>query len=288
MQSTHPMDRLQVTLGSGETVPVIFKRLRAESGVKGGRQEVLIYRNLLAERRFGAPLLYASLFDEAQGRYWLFLEDVGEGTLNGADFPDWLAAVRWLAEMHGTNLGREDELRALGCLGEHGPDYYRSLLQIAREHLERASPRPALARFDRLMEGFPDLVAEMVRQPRTLVHGDVFPHNVHLQPGPTVRPIDWESAALGAPLWDLARLLDGWGSDKPAFLEAYLAELARHTGAKARWATSRRAWRCCDILNVLWHIAWDEAPCRDPELVDSCLGKIEATFAKLRGDDSAA
>jgi hypothetical protein len=281
MQSTYPIERLQVTLDSGEVVPVIFKRLRAEPGGKGGRQEVPVYRHLLAERRFGAPLLYASLYDEARGRYWLFLEDVGEETLDGGDNDDWLAAVRWLAEMHGTYLGREDELRALGCLEEHGPEYYQSLLQVARAHLERASPRPALARFDRLMEGYPAVVAEMARQPRTLVHGDVFPSNIHLQPGPAVRPIDWESAALGAPLWDLARLLDGWGSDKPAFIKAYLAELAQHTGARPRWATLRRAWCCCDVLNVLWHIAWDEGPCRDPEFVGHCLGKIEATFAKL-------
>jgi hypothetical protein len=48
----------------------------------------------------------------------LFLEDLGVD-LNEGD-REGLAAVRWLAEMHGTWWGRAAELRALGCLGEHG------------------------------------------------------------------------------------------------------------------------------------------------------------------------
>src|SRR5262245_16634142 len=77
MQSTHPIDRLNVTLTTGEHLPVIFKRPSSERGSKDGRPEVLIYRQLLGGRRFGAPTLYASAYNKAQSRYWLFLEDVG-------------------------------------------------------------------------------------------------------------------------------------------------------------------------------------------------------------------
>src|SRR5262245_5762401 len=115
-QSTYPIDRLRVTLTSGEEIPVIFKRLSAAPGSKGGRREVLIYRRLLAGQRFGAPALYGYVHDHAQGRFWLFLEDLGEETLGGGDFHDWLAAVRLLAQMHATYHGREEGLRALDCL----------------------------------------------------------------------------------------------------------------------------------------------------------------------------
>ena len=68
------------------------------------------------------------------------------------DRGDWEAAARLLAQLHGTYLGREDELRALGILGEHGTAFYQVLAARARENLERAGRREALVRFDRLME----------------------------------------------------------------------------------------------------------------------------------------
>jgi aminoglycoside/choline kinase family phosphotransferase len=280
-QSTYPIDRLEVTLDSRERVGVIFKRLRPEPARPGSLREVLVYRRLLADRRFGAPCLYASVLDEAQGRYWLFLEDVGPETLRHGDTPDWFAAVRWLARMHGTYLGREEKLRALGCLAEHDAGYYWSVAQGARDQLTRTNPPAVLARFERALARFPLLVSQMERQPRTLVHGDIFPDNIHLQPGGRVRPLDWESAALGVPAWDLARLLDGWGSDKPAFIKAYFAELAARTGKEVLRAAFRRTWRCCALLNVLWHIAWHEEPCQNPDFVASCLTKLEGISASL-------
>src|SRR5262249_61074587 len=87
----------------------------------------------------------------------------------------------------------------------------------ARRHLVQAGQGQALRGFDRLMARFDSVVDHLVRQPRTLVHGDVFPHNIVLQPGPRIRPIDWEAAAVGLAAWDLARLLDGWGKDRPPF-----------------------------------------------------------------------
>ena len=93
-QSTYPIERLQATLESGEQLPVIFKRLQAGEGPKGNRRELPVYQRLLAGGRFGAPVLYASVYDEAQGHYWLFLEDVGEEDLKRADWEDWIAAAR--------------------------------------------------------------------------------------------------------------------------------------------------------------------------------------------------
>src|SRR5262249_10856644 len=153
---------------------------------------------------------YASAYDEAAGRYWLFLEDVGEGSLKGAASDAWSAAARWLGGLHASYWGREEELRALGCLGEHGPGYYHCMAEGARDFLRRGGVPGAAARFDDLMAGFDEVVAELALQPRALVHGDIFARNLMVQPGPRVRAIDWESAAVGLPALDLARLLDGW------------------------------------------------------------------------------
>ncbi len=271
-ESTHPIERLRVHLDTGEVLPVIAKRLRPE---EGDPSEVLIYRRLLAGSRFGAPRLYASVHDEAAGRYWLFLEDVGDWTLNDGDVGDWRAAVRWLAQMHGSYAGRADELRALGFLEEHGEGYYAALADDARAALATAGDQESLARFDRVMKRYDACVAFLAGQPRTFVHGDVFPHNIHLQAGGKVRPVDWEDAAVGLGSWDLARLLDGWGSDKPAFVRLYLDELERQASAPVDRAAVRREMRYGQMLNVLIHLGWDPDACRDAAYVRSLLDNLE-------------
>jgi hypothetical protein len=275
VRSTHPIDRLHVTLDSGERLPIIFKRLEPALGWKARRREVLIYRRLLASARFGAPALYASIHDEAAGRYWLFLEDVGDQTLKHADTAAWRAAVRWLAAMHGTYLGREDELRALDCLGEHGRPYYAAIADQARANLRAAGADRALERFEALMDRFGPALSDLAAQPRTLVHGDIFPRNIALQPGDRIRPFDWESAAIGLPVWDLVRLLDGWGRDKPALFSLYLDELERRSALPIDREAAGSAFAICEALNILWHFGWSVGPCRDPRFVSGLLDKLD-------------
>jgi hypothetical protein len=280
--STHPIDRLRVRLGSGELLPMIFKRLRSEP-VDGGREElpkgnhreVAIYRQLLADQRFGAPALYASVFDEVQGRYWLFLEDVGEQALEEVGMGTWFAAVRWLAEMHGAYLEREGELRELDCLQDHGLQYYHTIARIARQNLSLAGSTE-LGRFDHLMSDFEVVIAHLSSQPRTLVHGDIFEHNLMVQPGPRIRPIDWESAAIGLPALDLARLLDGWeGPERQSLVSLYLDTLAFHARAPIDTASIELALDRCRLISGLIHLAWELWPCQDAAFVQGWLTSME-------------
>ena len=105
MTSTHPLERLRVTLDSGEELRLVFKRPQEGEKLYGNEREVLVYERLLAGRRFGAPELYASVYDPSRARYWLFLEDVGSWTLDLGDTEEWLAAIACLAEMHGSYMG---------------------------------------------------------------------------------------------------------------------------------------------------------------------------------------
>jgi len=280
--STHPIDRLQVRLGSGELLSMIFKRLRSEPVdrgreelPKGNHQEVAIYRHVLADRRFGAPALYASVVDEVHGRYWLFLEDVGEQALEEVGMGTWFAAVRWLAEMHGAYLGREGELRELDCLQEHGPEYYHTIARIARQNLFLAGSAE-LGRFDNLMKDFEAMVARLSSQPRTLVHGDIFEQNLMVQPGPRIRPIDWESAAIGLPALDLARLLDGWeGQERRSLVSSYLETLELHARAPIDVARIDLALGPCRLVSGLIHLAWELWACQDAAFVDGWLTSME-------------
>jgi aminoglycoside phosphotransferase (APT) family kinase protein len=279
--SSHPIDRLRVTLASGERLRLIFKRLSPGEELYGNEREVLVFRRLLDGERFGAPALYASAYDEAEGRYWLFLEDLGSTTLEEGDEEEWFAAVRWLARMHGTYHGREVDLRALACLMEHGPDYYHVLAQSARRNLDLAGAGEALGRFDALMGRYDSLVAYLVGQRRTLVHGDVTAHNLVLQSGARIRAIDWESAAIGLGAWDLARLLEGWGSMKAAFLAAYLAEFEHHVAGPFDREGFQSLFEHCEILDALWYLRWSVEACQKAAVVEDSLRTMETRWQRL-------
>jgi Ser/Thr protein kinase RdoA (MazF antagonist) len=267
---------------------MIFKRLHSEPEdrgreelPKGNRREVAIYRRLLSGRRFGAPELYASVYDEVHERHWLFLEDVGDRTLEKADMDAWFAAARWLAEMHGAYLGREDELRAFDCLQEHGPEYYHMIARIARQNLVLAGSAE-LVRFDQLMRDFGAVVACLSFQPRTLVHGDVFPQNLMIQPGPCIRAVDWESAAIGLPALDLARLLDGWeGQERQSLVSSYRETLELHARAPIDAASIELALDQCRLVVALIHLAWELWPCQDAAFVHAWLTSMEWSWQHL-------
>jgi hypothetical protein len=284
--SSHAIERLWVILASGERLPVVFKRLQPGEELYGNEREVLIYRRLLGGERFGAPAVYASVYEESERRYWLFLEDVGSSTLDDGDVEEWLAAARWLAGMHGSYHGREDDLRALGCLMEHGPAYYHMIAQAARRNLALAGTGEALVRFDALMGSFGSLVSYLVGEPQTLVHGDVFAQNLIIQAGGRIRAIDWESAAVGLGAWDLAKLIDGWGSMKATFLAAYLAEFERHVARPLDREGFQRLFRHCEILNPLWHLRWSVEACQDAAVVEDLLLDMETRWQRLGSQKS--
>jgi aminoglycoside/choline kinase family phosphotransferase len=279
--SSHAIERLRVMLASGERLRVVFKRLQPGEELYGNEREVLIYRRLLDGERFGAPALYASTYEERERRYWLFLEDVGTSTLDEGDVEEWLAAARWLASMHATYHGREGDLRALGCLMEHGPAYYHMIAQAARANLELAGAGQALARFDALMGRYDSVVNYLVSQPQTLVHGDIFAQNLVIQDGGRIRAIDWESAAIGLGAWDLAKLLDGWGSMKATLLAVYLAEFERHVAKPLDRDCFERLLRHCEILNTLWHLRWSVEACQDAAIVEDLLLDMENRWQRL-------
>jgi hypothetical protein len=286
---THPVYRLHLTFDGGERLAVIFKRLQSQQD-EDVRREVLLYRRLLTDGRFDAPTVYASLCDEARGRYWLFLEDVGGLRLEWCDVDDWPAAFRWVAKMHAEYYGREGELRALGYLGEHGPPFYRFLAQGVREMLQWLDAPRRLARFEPLMARWFDLSVEhLARQPRTLLHGDLSCYNLMVQPGPKIRPIDWGHAAIGVAGWDVAKLIAGWGPDgpeKPHFIGIYLDEFALHAPVVLDQRAFERTLAHCQIMRTLQILYWWEGPYENLAFVDGVLEEMESAYRYLDNEES--
>jgi len=287
--STHPISRMHLRLASGEQLTVIFKRLQPRPD-RDVRRRILIHRRLLADKRLDAPTVYASVCDEAQGRYWLFLEDVGEyNKLSWCGIDAWLATFRHLGKMHAAYHGREEELRALGCLGEHRPAFYRFFARTARAVLQRHAGQRRLARFEGMMgRWFEASVAHLVRQPKTLVHGDCYEGNFMVQPGPRIRPIDWDSAAIGVAGWDVAQLAAGWGPERPDLVRVYLDEFAQHATVPLDRRAFDRTLAHSEIMRVLQVLYWWEGPYDDLEFVDILLEAMESACQYLNSEGKDA
>ena len=287
MVSTHPISRVRLTLTSGEQLTVIFKRLQPLEDDRDVRRSILIHRRLLADERLDAPTVYASVCDESQGRYWLFLEDVGEyNKLSWCGVDAWLATFRHLARMHAAYYGREEELRTLGCLGAHRPAFYRFFARTAREVLQRHADRRQLARFERLMTRWFDVsIAHLVRQPRNLVHGDAYDKNFMVQPGPRIRPIDWDYAAIGVANWDVAQLAAGWGPERPHLVGVYLNEFAQHATAPLDRRAFDRTLAHCEIMRVLQVLYWWEGPYDDLAFVEHLLDEMQSACHYLESEE---
>src|SRR5262249_3668587 len=115
--STHPIQRIEVALAGGGTVPMICKGEHAEPAGSGERER-RSYERPVPRGRIGAPAIYGAYRDGAGG-HWLLLEDVGDAMLKRAPTTGWRAAFTRLGEVHGTYHGRTDELAALDCLADH-------------------------------------------------------------------------------------------------------------------------------------------------------------------------
>lgn len=212
---------------------------RPGHGYDPGR-EIAVYTTLLAPSGVG-PALHAS------GADWLLLELVdGVELWQVGDIERWEAVASWLGRHHErfAECAVERDAAVPAPLDSR---VFGQWIHRAEAHtdgrLDVGACRLALERLDRL--------------PRTLVHGEFYPSNV-LVAGDRVVPVDWETAAMGPGVIDLAALVTGWdagvtrrlvaayGAVEPAdLLAARLALALRWLGWSAEWtapAEHRQDW----------------------------------------------
>jgi len=204
---------LTVRLASGEERQLFWKDYGDERGPqpKPARQrerEWRLYRDFLAQADLGTPQYYGSVWDEAAGRYWLFLELVSGQPLAAAEFPLWRDTARWLARLQAQFRERAPDHRLTDCLFRQTRDHFRSDADRAVDAAAGISRgladqlQPVLDQYDRI-------AAAMLRGPPALVHREFHPDHVLVDTRgntPRLCVIDWEHASLGSGLYDLAEL----------------------------------------------------------------------------------
>jgi len=217
---------LTLELADGERLEIFLKDLSssrlAKDDLQGRRRrELEVYRRLLPPSGLGPPRYHGAVWDERRRRFWLLLELVDGRRLGECKAPLWEAAAGWLGRLHGEFGGREQLLRRSAALQRHDQEFFLRAAERAERELGRLS-RTLARRLGGLLSGYDEIARWMASTPPTLVHGSYRPQNI-LVAGPPAEPricpVDWELAAIGSRLHDLAYLADGW---EPPALDALL------------------------------------------------------------------
>ena len=227
-RSSFPLEELNVTLERGGELRLAFKRLEWQAlGEEAqlakprflfdARREPAVYDAILPGAPSGPPgyvgaTVPAGASSAHDGR-WLFVEWVeGRELYQVGERPAWAHVARWLGELHSALApGVEDHAERAPLLG-HDAVYYKRWLSRARDFTKTDDASGAARFLDWLGKRHDGIVEALLALPRTVLHGDFFASNVLLAgspQAPRVAPVDWELAAAGPGLSDLAALLSG-------------------------------------------------------------------------------
>jgi hypothetical protein len=245
-RTSSAIEELDVHLDDGTTLRLLFKDLSRHAMLEGSRRvkpaflydplrEIETYRTILAPNRLGAAIFYGAVVDQRVGRYWLFLERVeGVELYQVGEFAAWQCVARYLAVMHTHFAGETEPLLKNAHLLYYDGAFYRLWIQRAQAFLRQTEPSRVsdTRRGIEWLAGHYDRVIEnLLALPVTFIHGEFYASNILVQEtsGDTrVCPVDWEMAAVGPGLIDVAALTSGkWTEEeKEALALAYHAALA--------------------------------------------------------------
>ena len=258
--SSFPIEELEVTFHNGETVTMIFKNLGRDAMLESARtvrpdflyapeREIEVYRSLLSSIDLGAPKLYGATVMPALAHYGLFLEKVsGQELCEIGEFDIWLNVARWLAQFH-RSFDLEAARTTAPLLVEYDAAYCWRWLHRAHEAAGSVLDRIA-GRYDRVVD-------ILLKAPQAFIHGEFYASNILVQgKGSAIRvcPVDWEMAAIGPALLDVAALASGkWSRDERLrLLQAY------HSIPSSRLQSNEAvtAFDCCQLQVALQWVGW--------------------------------
>jgi aminoglycoside phosphotransferase (APT) family kinase protein len=237
-RTSYELDEIDVQLADGADLRLMLKSLGrgaldpAALAAKPGflydpLREIETYRALLAGADLGTPHFYGAVVAPERDRYWLLIENVaGEVLWQVGELEVWREAARWLAVLH-------DRFRDRGLGGaeahvlRYDSDYYASWMRRALEFADsdrRHRLAPLAERYDRVVERLAGL-------PTAFIHGEFYASNVLIQRGGgnvRVCPIDWENAAVGPGVIDLAAITTGaWSAaEREQIARGYVEQAA--------------------------------------------------------------
>jgi len=173
-------------------------------------RELRVYRELLDAAALGTPAFYGAQWDENRGRFQMLLELLDGEVVADLDERNGLPAVEWLAVCQAHFLENPDELEHADFLIEHDTSYFCSKAEDARCDVSELAPESA-ARLEEVLTVYESTIGRMSALPRCLVHGGYIPWHIFVDRRANpfrVAAVDWELAARGSLLYDLAIFVD--------------------------------------------------------------------------------
>jgi Ser/Thr protein kinase RdoA (MazF antagonist) len=245
---------------SGRAHAVIAKRCREKVGVL----ENAVYTRILANGPLRAPAFYGfgadPFTDDEHTYYWVFVEDLGPRRHAPADAGERQRLARWLGAFHALTAAAAPS--RYEALPDRRMAYYKAFLA------EAAGGLPLLARSRVFPASISGLIDGVVRDlervdahwasleslvgatPAVVAHGDCLPKNIHVAADEAVIPIDWGSAGIGFPGFDLgvSSILLSEAEDAAPCVDAYVQAI------RPAWpdADARAATRLARAGRTLW------------------------------------
>jgi aminoglycoside phosphotransferase (APT) family kinase protein len=222
------------------------------------QRETRVYERLLAHRHLETPLLYASDVQPKRGRYWMFLEHVPGMQLRWTTQPGaWQRAAAWLARAH-ARLPTDGDTS--GCaLVIHDAHYYRRWLRRAQVFTD-GRDRYRKTRLSWLARKHAYVIDVLTGLPRTVLHGEFYPSNILVDESTTdgrISVIDWEMAAIGPAVTDLAALTGGTVTDenRRSILASYLSAAPAASRQRGE-ALASEALGCARVQLAIQWLGW--------------------------------
>ena len=224
------LDEVDILLGNGEVLRLVAKNVARSALTDVARnakpaflshplREIQVYRELLNPSCLGPPRFHGSLIDEASDTYWLFIERLSGAELYQIGEIDiWKQVARWLAHFHARFESDDALSRAAAAvpLIRYDCEFFRTWRDRALAFSSRW-PKQAYDRMRWLEKRYDLVIERLAALPSTVIHGEFYASNVLVEPLPVptrVAPVDWELAAIGPGLIDLAALTAGSWSEK--------------------------------------------------------------------------
>jgi aminoglycoside phosphotransferase (APT) family kinase protein len=230
-------------------------------------REIATYQSILSHLNMGTPQYLGSSVEPGTPRYWLFVEWVkGPLLWQMGRLQHWQQAARWLAQLHHAT-SRLPDLKRLARnarLLEYNPSAYEHWIGRAESVLAKTLLRhetDTARSFARIARRYGRVINHLCQLPRTLVHGEFFPANIVMRwTGQThqVCPVDWELAALGPGVLDLAALSAGeWNdAEKRLILAAYHAVICEQGPSDMTLDDLKRSTLYSQLHLCIRHLGW--------------------------------
>lgn len=275
---------IDVRLDDGTTVALVAKAAQWDAKSPDAQRakpvflwneqrERATYESILAHVDLDSAYYFGSYVD-ASGIESLLLERIpGLRLWECAEFEHWREAARWLARMHArVSAETAAASRAAAHLLRYDRAFYESWMQRAEQfhgsHLA----------MHHLSDYHPRVVDRLLHERVAFLHGEFYSENVLVECRDeriAVRPVDWEMAAFGPALIDLAHLVAGrWSDEERADVaDAYVRELAAHGRRIPAREHYLRTLDCCLIHLSVQNLGWSNTWTPPPEHAHDWLGE---------------